>query len=379
MFFYTFFVWIVQSGSFASIIILPLYFKWYYLFIGVASFILYPLILEVLYNLHSKLITNINDEVQKIKIQHKKKIPVIYDDNYNIRACGIEKAHPFDSTKYAKIFDCLQLSEDKNIKSFALSRQLMVELGMSRIYLLKLCYSIYVSRYVEQPLCCLPECFVRSVLLDSMILQASGTVIAASVAVEKKWAINLGGGFHHASCDDGQGFCVYPDISFAANFLQKFHGINNIMIVDLDAHQGNGYARDFLDNDKIIIVDAYNHGIYPNDNYARQAIDLDINVTYYDKDDDYMKKLNEIEQQIVKSKPEFVIYNAGSDILRNDPLGALDITIECMKQRDLRMFQICNQQPKPIPILMLLSGGYQRNTAQFIAQSIEDIINSRIK
>ena len=89
----------------------------------------------------------------------------------------------------------------KTTEPFYLSRHMLLELGMSQYYLLSLCYSIKVSFCVEVPLFFLPGWFLRAKLLDPMLLAASGTVMATEIALRKKWAINLGGGFHHASCN----------------------------------------------------------------------------------------------------------------------------------------------------------------------------------
>lgn len=79
------------------------------------------------------------------------------------------------------------------------------------------------------------------------------------------WAINLSGGYHHASFNSGGGFCIYPDISLAIHYLRTRRNIRKIMIIDLDAHQGNGYAKDYPIDDEIYIVDCYNFRIFPQD------------------------------------------------------------------------------------------------------------------
>lgn len=53
--------------------------------------------------------------------------------------------------------------------------------------------------------------------------------------------MNLSGGFHHASKSNGGGFCIYPDITIIVHYLRSRMGKKRIMIIDLDAHQGNGY------------------------------------------------------------------------------------------------------------------------------------------
>ena len=55
------------------------------------------------------------------------------------------------------------------------------------------------------------------------------------MALEYGWAINLSGGYHHATKSSGGGFCIYPDITFAIHFLRKWHGdvVSKVMIIDL--------------------------------------------------------------------------------------------------------------------------------------------------
>lgn len=98
-----------------------------------------------------------------------------------------------------------------------------------------------------------------------MLLATEGTILASINSLKLKWSINLSGGYHHACCETGGGFCVYPDITLAIHYLRTRFGINRVMIIDLDAHQGNGHERDFLNDQNAYIIDAYNHRIYPGD------------------------------------------------------------------------------------------------------------------
>ena len=82
-----------------------------------------------------------------------------------------------------------------------------------------------------------------------MLLGSVGSVESAYIAMEKGWAINLSGGFHHARKDGGEGFCIYLDISMTLYYLRHVYGINKIMVVDLDANQGNGHERDHLNDE----------------------------------------------------------------------------------------------------------------------------------
>ncbi|CAG2064799.1 unnamed protein product, partial [Timema podura] len=72
-----------------------------------------------------------------------------------------------------------------------------------------------------------------------MRFQTGGSILAGKLALERGWAINIGGGFHHCSSNKGGGFCPYADITLLINFLLKYEQqhVKSAMIVDLDAHQ----------------------------------------------------------------------------------------------------------------------------------------------
>ncbi len=74
-----------------------------------------------------------------------------------------------------------------------------------------------------------------------MLKATEGTIVACEIARQSKWAVNLAGGYHHASVGTGGGFCVYPDITLAVHYVRTRIGVERVMIIDLDAHQGNGH------------------------------------------------------------------------------------------------------------------------------------------
>lgn len=147
---------------------------------------------------------------------------------------------------------------------------------MSRCYLLKMCYTLSICKYVEMPLFFLPAFLLRWRVLDPMLTATEGSLLAVCAAMRLGWAVNLSGGFHHASFEQGGGFCVYPDISLAVHYLRSRLGVRRVMVVDLDAHQGNGHESDHLGDEEVFTFDAYNHHIYPNDRAAARAIGRDI-------------------------------------------------------------------------------------------------------
>lgn len=113
-----------------------------------------------------------------------------------------------------------------------------------------------------------------------------------------------------------------------------------------------------MDKLRFYIFDAYNHHIYPADEYAKQAISCDINVAQHNSDARYLRKLEEELPRAIESfQPDMIIYNAGTDCLLGDPLGDLNITERGIVKRDEIVFRLAIEKYK-VPIVMVLSGGY---------------------
>uniref|UniRef100_A0A803R701 Histone deacetylase domain-containing protein n=1 Tax=Cannabis sativa TaxID=3483 RepID=A0A803R701_CANSA len=100
------------------------------------------------------------------------------------------------------------------------------------------------------------------------------------------------------------------------------------MIIDLDAHQGNGHETDFSNDSRVYILDMFNPGIYPLDYEARRYIDQKVEVVSGTRTHEYLQKLDEaLEVAAHAFDPELIIYNAGTDILDGDPLGRLKVIL----------------------------------------------------
>eukprot|EP01137_Pigoraptor_chileana_P021801 Opistho-2@85946 len=222
----------------------------------------------------------------------------------------------------------------------------------------------------------LPKSVVEKHILEPFRLHAGGTVLGGKLATERGWAVNIGGGFHHCSGrhSNGGGFCVYADITMCIDFL--FHRlpdrVSKVLIVDLDAHQGNGHERDFMGDGRVAILDMYNASIYPQDNHAKRAITYKVELRSGTEDDEYMALLrSNLSTALSQSKPSFVVYNAGTDVLKGDPLGQLQITAKGIIERDETVARMCVDAS--VPFLMVTSGGYQKSTAEIIADSIANM------
>nr|XP_009686457.1 PREDICTED: histone deacetylase 11 isoform X1 [Struthio camelus australis] len=253
---------------------------------------------------------------------------------------GLEKLHPFDAGKWGKVIDFLKeekLVVDDLIVQAREATEDDLLVVHTRRYLNKLKWSFVVATITEiPPVLFLPNFLVQRKVLKPLRTQTGGTIMAGKLAVDRGWAINVGGGFHHCSSDKGGGFCAYADITLAIKFLfERVQGVSKATIIDLDAHQGNGHERDFMDDHRVYIMDAYNRYIYPGDGFAKRAIKRKVELEWGTEDTEYLQK------GIVK--------------------------------RDEVVFKAARS--RRIPILMVTSGGYQKRTARIIADSILNLHN----
>lgn len=304
------------------------------------------------------------------------KVPVIYSSSYNISFLGIEKLHPFDSKKWGRVCQFLVaagvIRKDQIIEPLeAKMNDLLVVHTES--YLNSLKNSLNVAKIIEvPPVALFPHCIVKEKVERPFRNQVGGSILAAKVAKGRGWAINVGGGFHHCSAEQGGGFCMYADITLCIHYAFVQLNISSVMIIDLDAHQGNGHEKDFSHDSRVYILDMFNPEIYPFDYEARRCINQKVEVVSGTRTSEYLKKLEEaLEVASTSYDPELIVYNAGTDILDGDPLGLLKISADGIARRDEKVFRFA--RARRIPIVMLTSGGYMKSSAKVIADSIENL------
>jgi len=309
------------------------------------------------------------------------KLPIVYSPAYNIHFLGLEKFHPFDAQKWGNVVDKLivdeVLTKDQLIEPMEATFE-DLRVVHSNSYLKSLNSSFTVARAVEISfVAILPHCIIDKSLLKPMRLQTGGTILAAKVALERKYAINIGGGFHHANANEGGGFCLYADITLAIQYLLLTEEIGTAMIVDLDAHQGNGHENDFMDDNRVYIFDMFNYTIYPGDFRAKEAIKRAVRLKRHTEDNEYLFELHKnLKAALDEFKPDLIVYNAGTDVLKGDPLGNLDITSNGVIKRDEFVFKMAKEYE--VPIVMVTSGGYTSKSAKVIADSITNLLKKFI-
>lgn len=304
---------------------------------------------------------------------------IIFSDDYTISLGGIEKLHPFDIHKYSKIVSELRakglVGANEVLEPEAVTDQ-ELELVHTRSYLETMSSAKSVATYLEAPILgTLPDRIIERNVVASFRASTGGSILAARRALETGVAINVGGGYHHAKPDIGEGFNLFNDIAIAIRVLQEESRIERALVIDLDVHQGNGTAVCFEDDETVFTFSMHEQGIYP---LPKEASDLDVGLDSGLGDDDYLAVLDEHWPPVLDGfAADIVVYQAGCDVLANDPLAGLEMTPEGVRVRDARVIDACVE--REIPVVMLLGGGYSKDawTTQF--ESIRQILGASVR
>lgn len=191
---------------------------------------------------------------------------------------------------------------------------------------------------------------------------AMGTLTCAHMAIRHGVAMNTAGGTHHAFADHGEGFCVFNDFALAANVLLREHEVRQILIIDLDVHQGNGTARIFANDPRVFTFSMHGERNYP---VRKESSDLDVGLPDGITDKPYLALLEDHLQRLMdRVQPDLVFYLAGVDVLATDKLGRLGLTREGCRIRDRMVFSIC--QKNHVPVAVSMGGGYSERLADII-------------
>lgn len=305
-------------------------------------------------------------------------IPVVYAPAYNIHFWGLERLHPFDAAKYGKIARALGLPTDRVLTPELPPRAALCWLHDPE-YLTAVTTSPSRLAQVTEfpPIAFLPSFVSQRRVLVPMLTALSGTALATDAALKNGIGINLGGGAHHASFGDGGGWCAFADLTLAIRLARRYGGVERIMYIDLDVHQGNGVERDVLEMEAheqraTYILDAYNSSAYPGDSMAARAINKAVRFGHGCGTERYLELVTKaLEEAFREFEPELVVYNAGTDILEGDPLGGIAVSAAGVVKRDELVFDAARS--RDIPIVMTLSGGYTPRSAPTVVESLRNL------
>ncbi len=280
------------------------------------------------------------------------KIPVVYSDSYYIEIGD----HVFPTSKYRilrKRLDSDDFVKDKFVLcSPKAAKDEEVLTVHTEEYINKLkTGTLSPEEIFKMELPYSPE------IAEVAFITCGGTITAARKALEKKAAVHLGGGFHHAFPDHGEGFCVLNDVAVSIRALQKEGAVKKALIVDCDLHQGNGTAFIFKDDPDVFTFSIHQQNNYPQ---IKPESSMDIGLRDWTGDKVYMQYLHDNIPRIISTfKPEIILYLAGADPYEEDQLGNLRLTKKGLKERDNF---VCTQALNfDVPIAITLAGGYAPN------------------
>ena len=210
-------------------------------------------------------------------------------------------------------------------------------------------------------------------LIEACWLAAGGSILAGQRALIDGWSANVGGGFHHACPDHGEGFCVLHDVAIAIRRLQFDEAIERAMVIDTDVHHGNGTATIFSGDEDVFTLSIHQFHNYP---FLKPPSTVDINLPDGVGDEDYLAILeNHFDTAFSAFSPQIIFYVAGADPYREDQLGGLALTMEGLARRDSLVMDYARRNK--CPLVITLAGGYARRVQDTVAIHVSTILAAR--
>lgn len=263
-------------------------------------------------------------------------------------------AHVFPTDKYRRVQERLietGLAQPQDFHEPADTEPADIRLVHSAEYVEDLLELRWSSRTVRSELPLTEE------IVGGFFLHAAGTILACRLALADGVAMHIGGGFHHAFADHGEGFCYINDIAVGVRKMLAEKLITRAAVIDCDLHQGNGTARIFQGDPAVYTFSIHQERLYP----VKEESDWDIGLDDETDSDTYIKRLSPaITRVLNEQKPELVLYVAGADPYQHDQLGSLRLTKRGLALRDRIVIEGCHR--RGIPVVPVLAGGYALDT-----------------
>lgn len=297
------------------------------------------------------------------RLRRRNPLKFIYSDSYWMIDTG---RHVFPAKKYRMIYEKMLhmgIRKEQFITPVSAADEDILLVHSSK-YLRKL--TAHKLSQAEMQALELP--FSEEILSFSR-LSVGGTIIAARTALEEGMAFHIGGGFHHAFADHGEGFCIFNDVAIAIEKMMLEEKVSKAMVVDCDVHQGNGTADIFAGREDTFTFSIHQMDIYPSE---KPSSSMDVGLWSGDGDEAYLAALREKIPGIYEEyRPDILFYLAGADAYERDQLGGLTLTMEGMKDRDCIVMEHARQ--RGIPLIVVLAGGYAFDVEETVAIHVNTV------
>ncbi len=276
-------------------------------------------------------------------------LPVVYSENY---VAPMPEGHRFPMRKFQSLYELL-LNDEVISPEDIRTAEIIDENILKKVHDEK-----YIEDYIGGTL---DRQALRKIglpwspeILKRTLTALGGSLLTAELALQYGLACNTAGGTHHAFKNYGSGFCIFNDIALSALTLLNDKKVNKILIIDLDVHQGDGTAHMLADEPDIFTFSMHGRKNFP---FKKQISDLDVELDDFTEDDKYLRILNSYLPDVLSSvRPDLVIYDAGVDPHKDDPLGRLSLTNEGLYKRDETVIAECIK--RGVPVSCVIGGGY---------------------
>jgi acetoin utilization deacetylase AcuC-like enzyme len=292
---------------------------------------------------------------------------LIYNDRYDLHL----GAHVFPSQKYRLVREQLLADGIATVDDFLEPRPATDE-DVLRVHSKEYVYKLKTGTLSYAEILRMEVPYSKE-LIDACWLAAGGSMLAGRRALGDGWSANIGGGFHHAYPDHGEGFCVIHDVAIAIRRLQFDGAIERAIVVDTDVHQGNGTAAIFGGDGTVFTLSIHQENNYP---YPKPPSTVDIDLPDGIRDDDYLAILEKhLHRAFRDFLPQILFYVGGADPYREDQLGGLALTMEGLARRDALVFDYARRHK--VPVAITLAGGYARSVSDTVRIHVNTILAAR--
>eukprot|EP00775_Hariotina_reticulata_P012475 gene12475-12609_t len=192
-------------------------------------------------------------------------------------------------------------------------------------------------------------------LVQRTLIGTGSAILAARLALQFGIACMTNGGTHHAHKGHGAGWCVFNDLAVGARAAQRDAAVGQVLMLDLDVHQGDGSATIFADDPSVFTFSMHcSQQSFPA---VQQHSDWDIGLPAGTTDSQYLQVLRDVLPELLQQvQPDLVLYNAGVDVHKDDVLGKLALTDEGIEQRDRVVFSACLQHGNKVREYIIIIG-----------------------
>ncbi|MEM7727427.1 MAG: histone deacetylase [Cyanobacteria bacterium P01_A01_bin.45] len=276
-------------------------------------------------------------------------LPIIYHPQYVV---PLPPGHRFPMSKFEQLYQLLlsdRIASPEQIHAPELPSSELIELVHAEEYVKSYCdgnLDQKAQRRIGLPWS--PE------LVKRTCMAVGGTLLTAKLALNYGLACNTAGGTHHAFPTYGSGFCIFNDLAIASRVLLKLGLVNQVLIIDLDVHQGDGTAFIFQDDKSVFTFSMHCQINFPS---TKQKSDLDIPLSEGMEDDIYLQTLAKYLPDILSQvRPDLVLYDAGVDTHISDKLGKLALSDNGIFRREMQVLHTCIAAG--YPVASVIGGGY---------------------